>query len=171
MWLETKINNTCRSDSLLNNQISIQNFSYENCIATSPLTINFINSGQASANCALDIITKLLVDASNQVASSQTTTNANTLIVFGLICLAGIAACVVVVYLLKDVFIMSPSDKIKLELAKKERPDILTRYKSNFYTDSLNTKDISKYQDLLKSSIFNKVKWIININIINWKMI
>jgi hypothetical protein len=129
---ETYVNNTCKTDALLNNVITIQNINYGSCVATTPVEIKFVNTGQASANCALNVVNNVLVRAVNDVSASQISTNSNDLIVFGLIALAGLFAAIVIVYILKGLFFMSPNDKIRYELAKKEKPDIFTKYMFNF---------------------------------------
>lgn len=149
----TYIENNCKTDALLNNVIKIENISYGSCSASTPMDLTFINTGQASANCVINVVNKILVEATNQQSASLSNTNSNMLIILGLIVLAGLAASIIIVYMLKGIFIMSPKDKIKLELAKKTNPDIFTRYTHNFYDMSVkqNKNDIKP-----KSDVFSK---------------
>jgi hypothetical protein len=141
---QTLVSNKCTSSSLINNEITIQNITYGNCVATSPIEITFVNSGQASANCAIDIVNTVLVSAVNQSTAVQLSTNSNIYILIALIAFAGIVGAIIIIDILKNIFIMSPQDKIKLELAKKSNPDIFTRYNNNFMDKNIRDVDLNK---------------------------
>lgn len=141
---ESYVNNTCKTDALINNVITIQNINYGVCKSSIPTEIKFINTGQASANCAINVVNNMLVKAVNNAAAAEISTNSNDMIIFGLISLAAIVAIVILINSLKTLLFMSAKDKIKLELAKKEHPDIFTRYTHNFFDKSTNIKPATK---------------------------
>ena len=94
----------------------------------------------------------MLVEATNQQSSNLTSTNSNALIILALIIMAALAAGVVAIYMLKGIFIMSPRDKIKLELAKKPVPDIFTRYTYNFFDNDIRQdKKAKKEPDIFSN--------------------
>lgn len=118
----TYVEQQCGATSNLNQNISIQNISLGACTSSSPngLQLNFVNSGKADANCAMGILQKLIVQASNQVATNNDNTNSYGAIILGLVAIAGIFALLVYAWYAKRILFATVDDQIRLQWAKKE---------------------------------------------------
>ena len=118
----TYVEQQCGASSNLNQNISIQNISLGACSSSAPngLQLNFINSGKADANCAMGILQKIIVQASNKVTTDNASTNSYGTIILGLIAIAGIFALLVYAWYAKRILFASVDDQIRLQWAKKD---------------------------------------------------
>lgn len=57
----------CESLALVNNSINILQLNFSHCIASEPVTLNFINTGDAMSACGLSSILNAFIDANNYV--------------------------------------------------------------------------------------------------------
>lgn len=118
----TYVEQQCGATSNLNQNITIQNLELGKCTAPSntPVVFNFINSGRADANCAIGILQKLLVQATNNVSVVNSQTSTIGYLVLGAVAIAGIFALLVYAWYAKQILFTNVNDKIKLELAKRD---------------------------------------------------
>lgn len=66
----TNVTNICTSSAIVNNVINIQNLSFTECSSNGPaIEFKFINSGQASANCAMNILLNTNMDLTNTLSA------------------------------------------------------------------------------------------------------
>jgi hypothetical protein len=116
------ISQQCGADSNLNQNIKIQNIELGKCSSpgNTPINFNFINSGSASANCAIGIIQKLLVDASNSVATSNEQTSSTGLLIIGLILIAGMFFGLIYIWYIKQILFRSTEDSIRMNWSKRD---------------------------------------------------
>jgi len=113
------VEQTCNANATLNQNISIQNIELGECTPNFPIEFKFTNTGNASANCAIGIIQKLIAGAGNELAVANEQTNSYGLIVIALLGLAGIFAFMVYLWLGKRVLFPTNEEKIRLALARK----------------------------------------------------
>lgn len=118
----TYVEQQCGASSSLNQSITVQNIDLGKCTApgNTPITFNFVNSGRADANCAIGILQKLLVEASNKVSVTNSQSSTLGILVFGILGLAGIFALLVYMWYAKKLLVTDVRDKIKLEWAKRD---------------------------------------------------
>lgn len=118
----TYVEQTCGATSNLNQNITIQNIDLGKCEAPGnvPVVFSFVNSGKADANCAIGIVQKLLVEATNKVAVQNTQSSTIGWFIIGILGIVGILAFLVYTYVVKRILITSTSDKMRLMMAKRE---------------------------------------------------
>ena len=69
--IKTYLTNTCNSKAYIDNEIIIKDFYYQKCSASKSTDLTFINTGQATANCAIDIVIKTGLNAINKLSITQ----------------------------------------------------------------------------------------------------
>lgn len=115
------IEQRCKSEALLNSEITVQDITVKNCSAPSAdgiVTFEFINSGTAAGQCAIFALVDLQVSGSNKVAATQSQgLDWSTIIWPVVICVIALGV-LYLLYYLRSYLIVSPKDKIKMELSK-----------------------------------------------------
>lgn len=116
------IEQECGANSNLNQNITIQNIDLGKCSApgNTPINFNFINSGSVSANCAIGIIQKILVDASNSVATSNEQSSIMGLLVIGFILIAGMFFGLIYIWYIKQILFRTTEDNIRMNWSKRD---------------------------------------------------
>jgi hypothetical protein len=155
----TYVTTKCTASSYVNNVIAVQNFSIGNCTSTAGnLIIKMTNTGQASANCILDVVNQIIATAANDASTKQSTGITYEFLIYGFLGIVAIIGLVVMTYIIKSIFIMSPLEKRKLALAKNPRPDILTRYATNFVDKYDNYKPNKTDNPAMLDSLMSLMK-------------
>lgn len=109
----------CNSASTINQNITIQNLDLGECTPNFPVDLKFANSGNASANCVIGVLQKLVISAANQVTNNTTQENSYGLLVMGILGLAGMFAFIIYIWIGKKVLFPSTEEKIRLALAQR----------------------------------------------------
>jgi hypothetical protein len=118
----TYVEQECGASSNLNQNITIQNISLGKWTdpGNPPVVCECVNSGRADANCAIGVLQKLFVEATNKVAVENSQSSTIGFLVFGILGLAGIFAALVYFWYAKQILFTSVKDKIRLEWAKRD---------------------------------------------------
>lgn len=115
------IEEKCKADSIINSDIKINNITVKKCTAPPDAGIvefKFINAGKASGQCAVGALVDLQVSGSNIIASSQSQGFNWSSVIWPVVILGIVIVLFFMLYYMKNIFVMKPEDKIKLELAK-----------------------------------------------------
>lgn len=117
--IRTYLENNCKAEGYINNQIFMDAFNVGKCYADTPIDITVTNVGQASANCVIQQVLNVAMEATNDVTEGQATGNNWSDILW--IVVAGFAVCCAafIVYLVFKNVLIKPGEKEDIELAKQ----------------------------------------------------
>lgn len=119
----TAVTNTCTASSIVNNTIDIQNVSFPGCDSGGvPIEFKFINTGQASANCAVNILLNSHMDLVNEISVKKTSgidLDFSSIITIVLIFFGAIIIMYSIYKMLSKYNELSPSHVVKLGAQKK----------------------------------------------------
>ncbi|CCU56438.1 IMV membrane protein (Cop-L1R) [Mythimna separata entomopoxvirus 'L'] len=113
------IEQRCKSDALLESEITVQNILVKDCRAPRDQIVNFTftNTGTASGQCAISALLDLQVSGSNQVSASQSQgLDLSTIIIYVIIAVIVIAVAYVIVKFASTK--LTPQQQVDLALAK-----------------------------------------------------
>lgn len=119
------ITNNCDASTRLENGITVQDFIVDECVAppNQIMEFEYVNSGEAKANCGIKTLLKLTADATTEISIMQKSSNVYELLGY----ILGIGIPVLIFFLLyycKTLFFTKPRDRIEIELAKHNSPTI-----------------------------------------------
>lgn len=117
--MRTYLTQTCKSEAYLNNMIDIGSFNIGQCLSDTTISIEVLNVGQASANCVIETVLNVAMEATNNITQGQEHgTNWGDII---WIVVAGLAIVAVafILYLVFKHVLISSQEKADIELAKQ----------------------------------------------------
>ena len=126
----TYVQQQCGATSSLDQNITIQNIDLGVCEAPGGQVMNFpfINTGNAAANCALGIVQKVLVAATNEITTKNSQTNSYGAIILGLIAIAGIAGVLAFLWFAKRLIFPTQDEKVINNWSKINPPPWALEY-------------------------------------------
>lgn len=126
----------CSAESIVSNSQTFDTIKIENCVSTQGvITFEFLNTGEATSVCAMELVTKLGVAAVSDIKNTQSSGIDFNALIWPIVIVLGIVSIIYILITVVNKKILNPEDQAEL-----------LKYKTNTYATRLS---------ILKS-VFNK---------------